>query len=1051
MKKLTWMLLLSCTGLLLAALPGHAGRLMGHIPGRVVLIMEPGAEPRPVSTAKGLASGLPSLDRTAERFGVHAMDRLYGWVADSPRKIAGEDELLRHWLVEFDTARDAEEVARAYAALPEVAQAFTDDIFAMDDMPNDPQLTAQYYLRTPTSGGKDIRALGGWAETHGDSNIVIAIVDSGVDWMHPDLGGSGPDYVNGAVWTNWTEYNGTAGVDDDGNGKVDDIRGWDFVTGVTGWPDEDDQTPDNDPMDYGSHGTACSGCSAAITDNGVGIAGASWGCKVMPVRVGWLPDGEASGVVGTVFCSQGMIYAAQNGANIINCSWGSSSYLETAVSVCQSNDVIVITSAGNDNDEEADYLSTHPWVISVAATDQVDGKADFSSYGDWVEISAPGVSITTTWWDQNTSSHTYNSVDGTSFSSPITCGAAALIWSSYPGFSASLIKTILLGSADDLDALNPSYAGKLGTGRVNLLRALGDSFLEVPDELPTLFDAMNVAAPGDTIAVPATTVLTGPLTILAKEMHLLGGWDAGYTTRDPLGTPTTIQGTAGGAALLFATGTGAETVVDGFRCTGGGGLLFSYIPVSGRFGGGVILNHTSPTLRNLEITGNSVGNSTQVGGGGGLLLFDSQSVCENLVVHGNTAVLGGGVYVFYGSPTLRGCRIYGNTLIGDNFSTPAKGGGVFALNADLTLEDCEIDGHSGAVQGGGLYLGRDGDPAAYTLLGCDIHDNDANDAGSGLYVNADTATLRGGSVSDNVIGEGAMLMRGGGLKLLNAAAVIDSVHFVGNAAVQGGGVDIESPASLQLTNSVFTGNSAFISGGAVNLFAAATGAAAGNTLVANTCSSGGAAFFLNASPLSLTNNLIAFNTGGSSYGNAVAVSGAAPTLGCNDAWGNDGAAYSGVADPTGTGGNIAADPVLCDLAGGNLNVDEISPCHPANSGGCGLIGALADYCQSTGVGDGDTPDARPLAFRVEPAFPNPFNPSTTIRFSIPHAGRTRVVVFDLAGRVVRTLVDEDLAAAAHAVEWRGLDAGGRQVASGVYFYRVSSGDHAFTGRLALIR
>ena len=130
------------------------------------------------------------------------------------------------------------------------------------------------------------------------------------------------------------------------------------------------------------------------------------------------------------FASQGIIYAAGNGADIINCSWGSSSYLSFAVSAAVDAGVLIITSAGNDDNQVPAYFGTHPDVYSVAATTQSDTKATFSSYGTWVEISAPGVAIYTTAMTPDPLTHTYNSVQGTSFSSPITCGAVviSLFW-----------------------------------------------------------------------------------------------------------------------------------------------------------------------------------------------------------------------------------------------------------------------------------------------------------------------------------------------------------------------------------------------------------------------------------------------------------------------------------------------------------------------------------------------------------------------------------------------------------------------------------------------
>ncbi len=159
----------------------------------------------------------------------------------------------------------------------------------------------------------------------------------------------------------------------------------------------------------------------------------------MALRAGYLPNGSSQGVVRMDFVSQAMIYAAANGASIVNGSWGSTSYLANAVSVCQGAGILIVTAAGND-DTASDpnlgvpsYLSTYPGVLAVAATESSDGKASFSNYGTWVEISAPGMAIYTTAYNSTTQTDTYATVQGTSFSSPLTAGAAALVWSAHPG------------------------------------------------------------------------------------------------------------------------------------------------------------------------------------------------------------------------------------------------------------------------------------------------------------------------------------------------------------------------------------------------------------------------------------------------------------------------------------------------------------------------------------------------------------------------------------------------------------------------------------------
>ena len=241
---------------------------------------------------------MASLDALAAKHQITGIEPLYADMAPAFADPAIREQLVRVFAIDFPPAKSLSAVVADYAAAAGVEKAQAVDICKQYDafLPND-LADAQYYLRNVTLGGKDIRALGGWAEARGDSNVIVAIVDSGVDWRHPDLGGTGPDYARGAVWTNWPEYHGTAGVDDDGNGKIDDIRGWDFVNVAAGegWPDEDVADADNDPMDYESHGTMCAGCVAPLTNNGIGIAATAPGCKVMAVRVGWLPNGETAG------------------------------------------------------------------------------------------------------------------------------------------------------------------------------------------------------------------------------------------------------------------------------------------------------------------------------------------------------------------------------------------------------------------------------------------------------------------------------------------------------------------------------------------------------------------------------------------------------------------------------------------------------------------------------------------------------------------------------------------------------------------------------------
>ena len=1024
----------------LGASAAQAGRFAGYAKHHFIVRFTPDGIPSGVKSADGFQPADPRLRALVESPAVRNLKPAYPEAPD-PAKTGGFD-MRRDWVVNLTVDADLDAAMAEFAALPGVEKVMKDELFYVDrPLPNDPELDTQWYLRNTVMGGKDIRAVGGWAESLGDSNIVVAIVDSGVDWHHPDLAD--------AIWINWAEYYGTPGVDDDANGQGDDIRGWDFVDSNDGWPGEDVTTPDNDPMDFESHGTACAGTVGAVMNNGLGIASVAGGVKIMAVRVGWLPNGSTQGVVSMLYASQGIMYAVRNGAKIINCSWGTSSYLANATSYAYNNGVIIVNAAGNDNSDVPEYYGTHPYVISVAALNSGDAKSSFSNYGDWIEVSAPGEGIKSTWYDHTTGAHTYGTVDGTSFASPITCGALALIWSAHPDWTFQQVQDRLLATCDNIDAVNPGYVGLLGAGRINLLRALGDGFQQVPDEFESWFDAVNEATPGDTIAVAGGAVLTGPLTIPAKTLFYLGGWDAGYAARDPLGNPAVLQATAATTALQFDSDVGPDVVVDGFRCTGGGGKVYSNIPVSGRFGGGVVVAVASPTLRNLDITGNSCGTSSQLGGGGGILLLNSGATLENVHVHDNTAVYGLGVYVFGGSPTLTGCVIENNTVLTAN-ATPPLGGGIYCADAELTLIDCTVSGHTGLDSGGGLYAVDSSGGTQVQMTGGTISGNTSKGDGGGVRFAGTSLTMTGTTLDGNGITPDASFMYGGALFASQGTVDLDSLTVTGNTGLFGGGVAANGVASFTLAHSVIVGNTGNYVGGGIYLASVTSAALTGNTIAGNLSPGGGGGVQLQGTDAVLTANIVAFNDGSASVANGVNVGSASPTFSCNDVYGNTTADYGGVTDPTGSDGNVSVDPLFCDAGAGDYSLYDNSPCLAANSGGCGQIGALGQGCsQGTGVDD-DLP-AVPREFAVDPNFPNPFNPTTTIRFALPEAARTRVLVYDLAGHRVRTLLDRRLDAAVHTVTWDGRDDAGRALPSGVYFYRVEAGAHRFTDRMALVR
>lgn len=336
--------------------------------------------------------------------------------------------------------------------------------------PNDPYYSREWYI------GK-INADSAWEKVNSSPDIVIAVIDSGVDINHPDLVGN--------IWHNPREVAGNH-IDDDQNGFIDDVHGWDFVT----------NTPDPSPKfapgwtESGiSHGTMIAGIIAATGNNGLGLTGVTWQAQIMPLRVlNEKGEGKTNDVI------RAIDYAINNGADIINLSFTSLNYnadLQAAIQRAHDAGVIVVAAAGNEQSGGAGYDtdktpiypacydgdSGENMVIGVAATDALDQKTKFSGYGSHcVDISAPGIGFFSTVVPGSVSADPNASYDGywagTSFSSALVTAALALIMQADPELSPREVVNILFASTDNIDRLNPAYIGRLGNGRLDINRAV---------------------------------------------------------------------------------------------------------------------------------------------------------------------------------------------------------------------------------------------------------------------------------------------------------------------------------------------------------------------------------------------------------------------------------------------------------------------------------------------------------------------------------------------------------------------------------------------------
>ena len=349
--------------------------------------------------------------------------------------------------------------------------------------PNDEKLSSQYYLNL-------IKAQEAWDIATGE-NILIGIVDSGGDLDHPDI--ADKIYVDPAEPLD--------GIDNDGDGYIDNNRGWDFVGADTLNVNDQNFKGDNDPNSYtsgfGSHGTNVAGTAVATLNNGVGIAGVGYKAKVMFTK--HTADNQSPNKGSLYLGYSGLLYAATHGAKIINLSWGSpfrSEIVQQLINFISLDlNCLIVSSAGNDGSENPFYPAAYNNVMSVASTTSSDAKSNFSNYGTTIDISAPGSSIQTTAYD-----NAYSSVSGTSFSSPIVAGAAALVWSKFPNYTAIQVAEQLRVTADEsfYSKNSTTVSKKLGKGRLDILSALTKNLPSIRATNPRLVNASGSSAePGE--------------------------------------------------------------------------------------------------------------------------------------------------------------------------------------------------------------------------------------------------------------------------------------------------------------------------------------------------------------------------------------------------------------------------------------------------------------------------------------------------------------------------------------------------------------------------
>lgn len=503
-------------------------------------------------------------------------------------------------------------------ALPQALEAFNAEanavqyaepdyvVFASATTPNDPAFSQLWGMHQRTD--KDIDAPEAWDLTQGSSNVVVAVIDTGIDYGHEDLSAN--------MWRNPGEIPGN-GIDDDGNGFRDDVYGWDFCN------------DDSDPYDDNSHGTHCAGTIGAVGNNGIGVAGVNWGVKLMAVKT---MNAGGSGYISDAI--DAVYYATRRGVRLTSNSWGYYGWLQSmkdAIDNAGTSNILFVAAAGNElNDNETNpcYPSSFDSanIISVAATDADDDLAWFSNYGkNTVDLGAPGVGIYST---VPTAQGKYASLSGTSMATPHVAGVAALVAAYSPALMAAQIKQRILDNTDRSSTLS----GKTVTGgRLNAYKSLSGVVPLEPPAAPSVLTATPYTsrvelgwtdnATNETAFVverrSGSSGFTSIATLAANatsrtDTNVMGGVTYVYRVK-----ATNAAGSSAYSPEASATVPGAADAWDPGNDAGEGAILLSPITTNEASHGPHTLSGTDPyDWFKAELVAGNTYNFNSIGGSG---------------------------------------------------------------------------------------------------------------------------------------------------------------------------------------------------------------------------------------------------------------------------------------------------------------------------------------------------------------------------------------------------------------------------------------------------
>lgn len=1037
-------------------------------------------------------TGLASFDQLAERYRIIDLEQMHPLVKNAQWNDNGMYlQNIYRIRIESDEVMDAAVIDLAknehlhYAELETINRSYV--------VLNDPMIGQQYALTA-------IRAFEAWDYIQGSHDVIIAITDSGVKWNHPDLRGN--IWINPAEshnmsldWDNGLVLGGD-GVNDNGGtyGKVDDLVGWDFFSN------------DNNPMQNwtnNDHGTHVAGCAAAVGNNAIGVSGPSPIASIMSCK----GASNTSNSTGISYGYNQMQYAAEMGAHIINASWGgpgSGTYPNQIVNYCTNMGSLVVSAAGNANTEHGvagynDYPADATNALCVAATNAGDYKASFSDFGAPIDISAPGEGILST----IIASNGYAAYDGTSMASPVVAGVAALVKAMHPGLSALELRERLMLTADFIDDKNPNYAGKLGAGRVNAFAAT------MYDKIPYLviedMSMTEIDGDGDGVPNPGETIQ------LKLQLFNYLDLNTGLAWANATNVQTTLRCLYPGVTVVDSTasygnvfaGTSLWNNNQPFKFQSISNLPSEPIPfeliISSNLGSEYPYNKVVPFNINLSLS--QVGWPVELGGASQtspvLVNIDAEDDLEVIFgdpsgdIHARKA---DGVTQVSGFPINIGSPLVGAIAMA-NLSGDTAREFVAALSNNNIVAFTKSGQTLWNVPAGGTL--RSG-PIVANLTGSGTPQIIATTQNRYLVVlNADSSPypnfplqLDGAMLAPPAVAD---LNNDGTLEII-CATIGGSLHAINSATgenmpgfpvtLPGGSQNPITIANLDADTNpeILVGTSssghlmAYNHDGTLKFQKNVSGQIKSGTVIADVNSNGtdeiilvtfdGTIYIMNADgtdingfPISLGQSVegtpVVAKFDGDNYAGII-IGDTAGYLNSIRADGNQSPNF-----PILLSGNLKISPSLGDLdRDGDMEI--VLP----NDSGFQVVDvkrhaqAYLWYCflgsysrsgnayQVTPNQDQTVPE---LHTALQTNYPNPFNPVTTIAYSIKDNAPVQLEVYNLKGQLVKTLVDQIQTSGQHSVIWNGTDNSGKTVGSGVYYYRLRSGRFSSTRKMVLMK